>query len=142
MARKGTKQSLATRQKQSLAHTKITESHLVKTGNEYIEQLKANPKQLPTLTGLCLATGIHNTNLIEFRNKFSKFDKIVNYIETLQEEYLLTNGITGKANPVFSIFLLKSKHKYFDQPQNLTQNNNFNITPELLKSALQLIDKE
>ncbi|KKL07091.1 hypothetical protein LCGC14_2589470, partial [marine sediment metagenome] len=43
------------------------------------------------------------------------------------------------ANPIFSMFLLKSKHQYHDQPKQLFQQNNFNITPELLQDALKLM---
>jgi hypothetical protein len=69
-------------------------------------------------------------------------DKICQFIAMMQEEYCITRGITQQANPIFSMFLLKSKHNYKDSPQALTQNNYMNISPDVLKDALSLMQSK
>lgn len=60
-------------------------------------------------------------------------------IQVKQEEYLLTRPFTEKANVLMSMFLLKAKHHYQDEPKQLTQNNNFNISPDILADAIKLM---
>ena len=139
MSTKGTKLSSATRHKISLVKTKHTKTDLLKTATEYISYLQDNEKQLPTLSGYCLRAGIHPTNLRDYTIKFPEVCQLVETIALMQEQYCLTRGITNRANPIFSMFLLKSKHEFKDQPQKLEQNNTFNISPDLLADALDLM---
>jgi hypothetical protein len=139
MSNKGNKLSNTTKNKIGLARQEVSKSHLIQSGKTYLAKLESNPQLLPTLSGYCLAANIHRSTLLEHSVNIPEVAAIVETIEALQEDYLLTNGIIGKANPIFSIFLLKSKHQYKDQPQQLTQNNTFNISPDLLADALKLM---
>jgi len=65
----------------------------------------------------------------------------VEYIEMLQEQFAINEGFRGKAS-IFSMFLLKSKHNYHDSPQQLTQNNYMNISPDLLADALAIMNED
>lgn len=139
MSTKGKQLSTTTRGKISLLKTKHTKADLMKAGERYFQHLEANPKELPTLAGYCLEAGIHPTNLRDYAVKFPEVDQVAQTLALLQEQYCLVNGITNKANPIFSMFLLKAKHNFKDSPQQLTQNNSFNISPDLLADALQLM---
>jgi hypothetical protein len=139
MSTHGIQPSQATRLKISKNRREFTAAHLTNSYNVYLEQLQADPTLAPTLTGLCLAIGCSIHSLPELREKHIQLDQAAQHIETLQEHYLVTRGLTNKANPQLVKFLLQSKHKYNDQPQQLTQNNNFNISPDLLKTALAMI---
>ena len=139
MTTKGQQLSTITREKISLAKTRIKKSALIEAGQNYFERLASNPKELPTLTGFCLEANISRSHLSELAHRFSEVMDIIEKLEQLQEQYCLTNGITNKANPIFSMFLLKSKHNFKDQPQKLEQNNYLNVSPELLADALKLM---
>ena len=139
MSNKGNKLDTITRGKISLLKTKHTKADLIKAGQSYLEHLEANPKELPTLAGFCLVAGVHPTNLRDYAVKYPEVDQVAQTIALLQEQYCLTNGITNRANPIFSMFLLKAKHNFKDQPQHLEQNNTFNISPDLLADALAIM---
>lgn len=139
MSTKGKQLSTKTREKISLAKTRITKSALITAGQNYLDRLANNPKELPTLTGFCLEANISRSHLAELAHKYSEVMDIIEKLEQMQEQYCLTNGITNKANPIFSMFILKSKHNFKDQPQKLEQNNYLNVSPELLADALKLM---
>jgi hypothetical protein len=141
MSSKGTVKSIETRAKISKSKTKINKLQLITSSKSYIEELQANPKQLPTISGLILSLGISSSYFYELANQIPELEEIINHIKLMQENYLLTNGVISKSNPVFSMFLLKCKHDYRDNPQNLTQNNYMNISPDVLKDALKLMNE-
>lgn len=137
-------QTLATRQKISLSKTKYTKDYLAKGGAEYIEKflnMKDDEKRMPTVAGFCLHVGISRSRLYELAGIMDEVADIVEYIGLMQEDLALNGGMFNKTNPIFSMFLLKSKHNYRDTPANLTQNNTFNVSPELLADALTLMRK-
>jgi hypothetical protein len=140
MSRKGTKQTEATKAKISLANTKHDIAILESQAIAYIENLK--PDTLPTLSGLCLAIAIDHRNINDFRMQSPKLDKLCAYIENLQEEYLINNGLHNRVNPGFAQFLLKTKHNYKENPTQLTQNNYTNISPDVLAEALTIMGKK
>jgi hypothetical protein len=145
MSNKGNHHTRETKNKISLAKTKLQGKELqtaIDKGLAYIEQLKNDDKQLPTLQGLALAMGINYTYLIELYASKPELTELMDHIKLLQEQFLLTRGVSSKSNPVFSMFLLKAKHNYQDKPQNLTQNNFVNISPDVLKDALKLMNEE
>jgi hypothetical protein len=139
MSTKGKELTPATRHNISVSKTKIKKSDLIKAGKEYLTQLQENEKQLPTITGYALYAGISKRHLYTLADKYPEVSHILELIINLQEEYALTRGITNRANPIFSMFLLKSKHNFRDNPQNVSQTNNFNISPDVLADAIQLM---
>lgn len=143
MSTKGNTLSIATRQKISISKTKHTKSHLIQAGNSYIDSLCNESGDIirpPSVVGYCLEAGISRSRLYELLPIWSELADTIEYIEMLQEDYAINMGFTSK-NSIFSMFLLKSKHQYKDQPQQLTQNNTFNVSPELLADALKLMNE-
>lgn len=139
MSTKGLTMSLATKLKISKANSVYVLDDFTSAWNRYETALQSDPKKLPTIGGYCLEVGIPQSNILEYTVKFSEVGQIINRIVDLQQEYCLTNGITQKVNPIFAMFLLKSKHNFHDSPQQLTQNNYMNISPDVLKDALALM---
>jgi UDP-N-acetylenolpyruvoylglucosamine reductase len=135
MSTKGKTLSQTAKTNISLAKSSHTAKSLSEVAMQYLNTLENDPKRLPTLSGYALAAGIGSRALQNYRMKFEEVDHICEYIETLQEEHALTT-----ISPL-SQFLLKSKHGYRDQPQQLTQNNYSNISPEVLVEALKLMQK-
>jgi len=142
MSSKGYKHTPEAKQAISDSLTTLTLDVLQTGADSYLQTLSKNDKKLPTLTGLALSMGIHIDKLTHYRTKYPELEKYIKLVETLQQEYALTRGITNQANPIFSIFLLKTRHGYNDQPQQLTQNNTFNISPDLLSEALKIMHKD
>lgn len=134
--------TLTTREKISLSKTKYKIPDLIEQSVEYIENiLNQDPKdkKLPSVVGLCLHIGISRSRLYELRDKHKQVADIIEYIGMMQEDAALQGGITNRLNPVFSMFLLKGKHGYQDQAPQLNQTNNFNISPDLLADAIEII---
>ena len=96
-------------------------------------------KLIPTIVGLCLEIGISRSRMYELADKWVEVSDILEYVSMLQEDKALQGGMTNRLNPIFSMFLLKSKHSYQDQPKQLHQTNNFNISPDLLADAIKLM---
>jgi len=136
--------SVTTREKISLAKTKFTKEHLINAGVAYVDRITtADPedKLVPSIVGYCLEVGIGRTRLWELSQQWEEVANIIEYIGMLQEELALSGGLTGRTSSVFSMFLLKSKHNYQDTQAQLTQNNTFNISPDLLADALAIMKK-
>jgi len=138
MSNKGNKMSIETRDKIALIKTKHTATQLVRAGNAYFRHLEENPKELPTLAGYCLKAQVHPTNLRDYTVKHPKVHQQIETLALMQEQYCLINGIRNKANSIFAMFLLKSKHGFIDQPKTIEQHNTINLTPALMADAIAL----
>jgi hypothetical protein len=144
MSTKGTELTTTTREKIALSKTKHTKANLIESGERYINSVLNPPEGkiiIPSIVGFCLDAGISRSRLYELVAQWSEVADIVEYIEMLQEHFAIGEGFKGKAS-IFSMFLLKSKHQYHDQPQQLTQNNYMNISPDLLADALAIMNKD
>lgn len=138
MSTKGKSLSLQTKNKIALNKRKYTEKALTNKTLEYLDQVKTTDK-LPTLSGLALYLNITSATLNNYRTMYEEFALLTDYVLTFQEEELIQRSLTDSQVANFSKFLLKSKHKYQENAQSLTQNNYLNIAPEVLKEALQLM---
>jgi hypothetical protein len=139
MTTKGLQHSPETKLKQSESHTQLIPSQLIEKAQEYLLSVQTNPKLLPTISGLALHLHINRQYLYEKAQEIPELSDIMEEVKLRQEEYALTRGISNQANPVFAMFLLKSKHDYRDNPQQLTQNNYMNISPDVLADAMKLM---
>jgi hypothetical protein len=135
--------SLATREKISLSKTKYTKDYLTSKAVEYINGIltaEGDKPAVPSIVGYCLAVGISRSRLYELTQSMEEVADIVEYIAMMQEELAISGGMTNRTNPIFSMFLLKSKHNYHDSPPTLNQTNNtFNVSAELLADALAIM---
>lgn len=134
--------TFTTRQKISLSKTKYTKDYIMQKGAEYIEKIASAPKEdkvIPSVVAFCLHAGISRSRVYELAQQWQEVADIIEYIGMLQEDAALQGGMTNRLNPIFSMFLLKGKHGYIDHAPQLNQTNNFNISPELLSDALQLM---
>jgi len=139
MSTKGTQLSTATRQNISLAKSKIKVSDLIESANSYIATLRGNPDAVPSIASFCLHARISRPYLYELAQSRPEVSDILDYIGLLQEQYALNKGFNSKAQN-FAQFILKAGHKYSDNQASLTQNNYMNISPDVLKDALKLMN--
>lgn len=140
MSTSGTKLTQQTKNKISLVKRKFSEPALIKETQHYFESLKKD--QLPTLSGLAIYLKITPATLKNYALTYSNFNELLEVLINAQEENLIQKALNNKINVGFAQFLLKAKHNYIDSPQNLTQNNYTNISPEVLKEALSLMSKK
>jgi DNA-directed RNA polymerase subunit F len=142
MSTKGLPVSQATRQKISLAKTKYTVDYLTSCATKYLQQFeKVDPEhpKLPTVAGFCRDHHIEQSRLYRIANDKPEVRKLLDQILQLQEAQLLDDATYNRANAGFAQFLLKSKHGYTSEPVTLTQNNNFTISPDIVKTALTIM---
>lgn len=142
MSTKGHVQTEITKYKISLANSEHTAKEFVEAWERYEVKLNEDPKLMPNETRYCLEVGISETHILEYASKFPEVADILSHIFDLQKAYCLENGITQKVNPIFAMFMLKAKHNFKDSPQQLTQNNSFNISKDVLADALELMSKK
>ena len=141
MSTKGYKHTEITKQKIALANTEHSVQEFIEAWKRYEIKLHDNPKLLPNETRFCLEVGISETHILEYAAKFPEVRDILERLFDMQKAFCLENGITQQVNPIFAMFLLKAKHNFHDSPQQLTQNNYMNISPDVLKDALDLMGK-
>lgn len=131
--------SLATRQKIAKALTKYTAPELEAKLVEYFTLIEQNPKKVISIVGFSNFLGVNQTYLYQVAETKPEVQRIIETIKDYQEEQLIDNGLTGGYNSKLSMFLLTSRHGYNTQATTLVQNNNLNITPDLLADALKLL---
>jgi hypothetical protein len=136
MSTKGIQSTDTTKLAISRSKKKIAIPNLVNSYNEYLQALQVDQSLLPSITSFALFANVNRQYLLELAQTNPEVTDIIEDITTRQENYCLQNGITNKANSTMAIFILKSKHNFRDQNPQLTQNNNFNISPDILKQAL------
>jgi hypothetical protein len=142
MSTSGKNLTSETKTRISLAKKKFNQKDLIKATIDYLSQFDNdnNSDKLPTLSGLCLHLKITKNTLKNYTLSYSEFSDFIDLLLTFQEEKLIQRASSNKINVGFAQFLLKAKHNYIDNPQNLTQNNYTNISPEVLTEALKLMN--
>ena len=139
MSTKGHKQTEITKYKISLANSEHTVKEFTDAWERYEVMLHDDPKLLPNETRYCLEVGVSETHILEYATKFPEVADILGHIFDLQKAFCIEKGIRQEVNPIFAMFLLKAKHNFRDSPQQLTQNNYMNISPDVLRDALTLM---
>lgn len=142
MSNKGVPQTLATRQKISLANKKdrLLINQKVK---EYLESLKKD--SFPTLTECAIYAGISEKRLILYEMETPENSEIrlmLDEIRDRQKLSLMKNGLNKNYDSKIVTLLLKAHHGLKEEPTQLTQTNIYNgLSPDILAEALALSRK-
>jgi hypothetical protein len=139
---KGISHSIETRQKIGLANAK-DRAILDQKVEEYIHQLSKG--DFPDITDVALYAGIAEKNLLIYEAQTpqdSKIRLLLDHVRDLAKSALKHGGLTKKFDGRMTALLLNIDHGMKEQPTTLTQNNNFNISPELLSEAIELSRKK
>ena len=131
-------QTALTRYKISLAKTK-DRTELLQNIIVYIDGLTEG--DFPSITQCAISCSISEKALLayEFRTPDNSDVRILlDIIRDRQKEALTTGGLTKKFDSKFAIFLLKVHHVMKEESPNLTQNNIFNVSPEILAEAIEM----
>ena len=141
MSNKGINQSLATRRKISLENGKDKAKILSKI-KQYTKDLKIN--QFPSITDAAIYSGISEKRLVIYEQSTpdnSDIREALDYIRDLQKSKLQLKGLDRTYDSKITTLLLKANHGLKEEPANLTQNNTFNVSPELLAKAIDISRK-
>jgi len=105
----------------------------------YIKKCQQN-QEFITIEQLASELGVGTRSLYGWEKEYSDFLRTMDMLRDAQRDQLLRGGITNKYNARFASFLLKANHGMQDKqpPINATQNNTFNISPELMAEAIRL----
>lgn len=142
MSTKGKELTTTTRYKIAVSKTKDRTETLAKL-REYVSILN-DPKEtglIPSLVSASLYAGISKKALLQWElttAENSEVREILDFVRDLEEKYLRENGLKGLTDSKLTGLLLKADHGLQEKPQQLTQNNTFNISPDLLAEAIEL----
>lgn len=142
MSNSGTIRTEESKRKLSVSNTR-DHTELYNRLEEYISNLKEN--DCPLIVSASLYAGVSEQALLnhELRTtEESKLRELLNKIRMLQKDFLIRNGLANKINGKLTGLLLSAEHGINEKPQQLTQNNTFNISPELLAEAIEISRKK
>lgn len=139
MSNAGNKHTSIAKRKIGLANAK-DRAKIDKLVSNYISTLK--PQDFPSLTDAALYAGIAEKNLIAYEISTpdgSKIREALDEIRDRQKSFLMKNGLFRVTDSRITGLLLEANHGVKkDTPNNLTQNNIFNVSPEVLSEAISL----
>jgi hypothetical protein len=92
-----------------------------------------SPSEFPTVIDFCKQNNIKYQSLMQMldvknRKRYLKLQNAYEFVKKIQEKFILQNALTGRYNPVFSIFAMKNLAGWRDgQDLNLNTKNWANI---------------
>lgn len=110
---------------------------------EYTDNCLKNG-DFPTIEGLAHYLGISARTIYDWEKLHSEFLLTIDNLRDNQKQLLITNGLTGKYNARFAMFLLKANHGMTEKEPlvDATQNNYMGISLDLLADALRLMHSQ
>ncbi len=119
--------------------TKYDSTRLNTRAKEYIKQAKKKG-DFPTIEQLAVVLGVGVRTLYGWEVEHAEFQQTMDTLREAQRHMLLTNGLSGKYNSRFAIFLLKASHKMRENEPVVENNTNYmNISPDVLADAIKLM---
>jgi len=93
-----------------------------------------------TMSGLCVYLKINKDTLWEYGKK-PGFSEVVKEAKSRVENYCEENTMSGKLNPIFSIFSLKNNFGWTDRIEVNTNTQPEQLTPDDIKDVLRKRNK-
>jgi len=72
----------------------------------------------PSLAGFCVSIGISRDTLHRWSKKYPELSDAIHKAKTFQENWLLTNGMSGRLNTSFALMGMKNLHGWADKVEN------------------------
>lgn len=118
--------------------TKFSPS-LISRVMQYIKSAKKKG-DFVTIEQLAVVLGVGVRTLYDWEAEYPDFLRAMEALRETQRHMLLTNGLNGKYNSRFAIFLLKANHKMRENEPVVENNTNYmNISPDVLADAIKLM---
>lgn len=109
---------------------------------DYIKKCAGN-EEFPTIEGLASYLKVGTRTIYDWKVEYDDFSQTIEMLMDAQRELLVVNGITGKYNTRFSMFLLRANHGMREKETivEASQNNIMNgINADLLADALKILE--
>lgn len=138
MSNKGQEQSLITRYKIGLANEKDRTETLLLI-EDYINKLE--DKDFPSITRCAVHARISEKALLAWEIRTAENSDIRILLDIIRDRAkatLIEKGLDKSFDSRMTSFLLETNHGMKKQPTELTQNNIFNVSPEIMAEALAL----
>lgn len=138
MSNKGIPQTALAKLKQANANTLDRTIWLSKV-EDYINQLEKN--SFPSITKCALYCGVSSKALLAYELRTPENSEVrilLEHIRDMQKAYLEENGLNKLLDSKITTLLLKANHGLKEEPTTLTQNNTFNVSPEILAEAIEI----
>lgn len=142
MSKKGIPQTTQTKYKISLTRSD-NRSKVLKRLKEYL-LLCHDPNEkglIPSIVSASLYAGISKKALIAWELSTAENSEVrivLEFIRDLEEKFLREGGLLKLTDSKLTSLLLEAEHGIAPKPTSLTQNNTFNVSPELLAEAIEL----
>lgn len=142
MSTKGKELTTTTKYKISVSKTKDRSEIEEKLGAYCLLLVDPEEKSIiPSIVSASLYAGISKKALLAWEMTTAENSKVreyMDFIRDMEEKYLRENGLLGLTDSKLTTTMLKADHGLEEKPQNLTQNNTFNVSPDILAEALEL----
>lgn len=145
MSTKGHQLATITKYKIAIANRK-DRAELHRSLIEFIEKAKTNPQKFrPSILNAAIFSNISESALLHYEARSpenSEIRQLLAHIRDLSKQNLIENGLKGKFNSNLTTRLLEANHGLTAQPpQNLSQTNIYNVSPDILADAIKLSKK-
>ena len=144
MSTKGRQLATTTKFKIAIANRK-DRAELHNSLVEFIHKAQQNPKRYrPSVLNAAIFSGISESALLHYEARSpenSEIRQLLAHIRDLSKQNLIENGLKGKFNSNLTTRLLEANHNLAAQPQNLSQTNIYNVSPDILADAIKLSKK-
>ena len=145
MSTKGHQLATTTKFKIAIANRK-DRAELHNSLAEFIYKAQQNPKRYrPSILNAAIFSNISESALLHYEARSpenSEIRQLLAHIRDLSKQNLIENGLTGKFNSNLTTRLLEANHGLAAQPQNLSQTNIYNVSPDILADAIKLSKKK
>lgn len=138
MSSAGYNHSLEARHKIGLENQK-DKAKILRKIKDYIKELKNS--DFPSITKCAIYAGISEKRLVAYEittEENSDIRLALDLIRDLQKASLMENGLRKIFDGRMSFGLLQANHGLRIEPTQLTQNNTFNVSPEILAKAIDI----
>ncbi len=100
-------------------------------------------EEFPTIEHLASHLGLGTRTLYAWEQEYFEFQQTMDILRDAQRHLLISGGLTNKYIARFASFLIKANHGMSDAKHlvHATQNNNFNVSPELIADALKIMEE-
>lgn len=107
---------------------------------KYINSCKKK-HEIPTFEQLSGILKVGTRTLSDWEQEYPEFLLTMDILRGVQKDMLIRNGLNGKFNSRFAMFLLKANHKLHENEPLVTNTseNYLNIQPEVLADAIRIM---
>lgn len=118
-------------------------TRLIEHARDYTKKCIESDK-LPTIEGFATEIDVGVRTVYDWELVHKDFSHTMDRLRDAQRQLLVTNGLQGKYNSRFAMFLLKASHGMTEKEPlvEATQNSFMNISPELLADALKILEEK